>query len=277
MLSGRSNKASGGNGSLRLLLVEDQKTIHEQNRRDAASFEGRFANDAWTKAAGKGGTDRDIRGDAIAVTERELTPAQQADLARARRHFADQSQASAQAAAADAARQEARAADKRPIGVPGAAELAERRKSDTFRLLSAGNGTGAAKLPTSSAAASWAPAPGEDGPSADATLPLSAFAQDTDFESGAAPTMDDASGGALSLAAFTSSGETEADAVVENLDYGVQIRMANARLVQALAGFGDKAPMVTGLGGANDVEDVGLSRWLTVDHQVSVQRMAAIA
>lgn len=233
---------------------------------------------AWTLAGSVQEGERDTSGDGAAFTKLMPTDAQKAVIAEARQKVAadNTAAAAASAAAGEASRDAARPAPKPPT----AEELARLAAKDQFRLLGtdtdpetaerlaadaakAATGTGPQASPTSAAPHLTAPAAANEDEGEEAPGAGKAPSGSTGYRV-AAPVEQPSSG----------QGPQSTDSINDSA-YGVVIRTANARLVQALASFGEIPAMMTtyqGLNSANDPQ----AAWLTVDAMPSVQRLASI-
>ncbi|WP_404338976.1 hypothetical protein AB2M62_07430 [Sphingomonas sp. MMS12-HWE2-04] len=239
-----------------------------------------FATSTWTLAGSVEEGERDTSGDGAAFTKQVPTDAQKAMIAEVRQKVAaDKAAAAATAvgkAARDATSEEARPAPKPPT----AEELARLAAKDQFRLL----GTDTDPETAARLAAEAAKASNGTGPQASPTSAaphLTALTAANEDESEEAPVTETAPSGSTGYRVAASvdqpssgQGPQSTDSVNDSA-YGVVIRTANARLVQALASFGEIPAMMTtyqGLNSANDPQ----AAWLTVDAMPSVQKLASI-
>ncbi|WP_404338972.1 hypothetical protein AB2M62_07420 [Sphingomonas sp. MMS12-HWE2-04] len=203
-----------------------------------------FATSTWTLAGSVEEGERDTSGDGAAFTKQVPTDAQKAMIAEVRQKVAaDKAAAAATAvgkAARDATSEEARPAPKPPT----AEELARLAAKDQFRLL----GTDTDPETAARLAAEAAKASNGTGPQASPTSAaphLTALTAANEDESEEAPVTETAPSGSTGYRVAASvdqpssgQGPQSTDSVNDSA-YGVVIRTANARLVQALASFGD--------------------------------------
>jgi Ca2+-binding RTX toxin-like protein len=285
-LAGADRDATG------LLKAADPNATHEKNVKDAKDGDAdakkdRFANSDWTREAKPERPEKE-KGRDPDFTPPAASPAHgpdknadrgKAGLDAAIAHFDKQHKAAEAAETARAARdaeEQGRAPKAAPP--PSAEEKEKRAKSDTFRLLDSGKGkdeaewsprkaeAGAAK----SAAAASAPA----GPQASSTperakdpveAPQAAERQPAPAATSSATPPQQGAGGASTGAA-----------AAPETDYQTQISLANAKLVQALGGFGSRAGMMVTNGLSADKGGEGNSPWLTVGQQASVHNLVQI-
>lgn len=226
----------------------------------------RFAESEWTKLGSTTLGEADIRGTDVPFQKMELTDRQKGVIDDARKIVADR-------AAADHAKGSERAAKDavdavlRPAPTPPSAqELKHLKQKDQFELLegAADTVTGTRKIaPAGSMARTTA---------FDDNAPTPVEELETARQPAAEPVE---TGQRKSKPETTSQGSAPEEQRAEADVYGVVIRAANARLVQALATFGDAPAMMAnyqGLNAANDAQ----AAWLSVDAMPSVQRLASI-
>jgi len=241
----------------------------------ALGFIDRYVGSDWTKlgsiALGKADTRL-----AATVTKRDLTADLKGVIKDARKIVAERKLADEAKAAATAAKDAAESVLP-PITPPSAAELERLKEADKFRLLEGAD---------------------DDLAAAEDDDVLDAFADELMRDYGSMPdagTVEDAPGNQQ----VDENAGTETPASPQASDfaddpmhpvmaedaplpdtadfdaYGVVIRTANARLVQALASFGDAPAMMESYQGLNVANDAQAA-WLSVDAMPSVQRLAAI-
>lgn len=238
----------------------------------------RFADSEWTKLGSTTLGEADMRGVTEPFKKADLSDAQKAVIADARKIVADRKVVD-EAKAAERAAKDTADAVLRPAPTPPTAEEIEKLKmKDKFQFLEGETESGADAATSDDA----------DRQQMQAMASSEALAQPSPFkdDAPAANEMSDETGRqelhpveasrlsadpepATQAAAPDSGNSPEIEA------YGVVIRAANARLVQALASFGDAPAMMASYQGLNVANDPQAA-WLSVDAMPSVQRLAAI-
>ncbi len=282
-LMGSSAKPLGGsaaktvNGLLSIDPSVAQKVVAASR---ALGFIDRYVASDWTKLGSIALGKADARL-AATVTKRDLATELKGLIKDARKIVAERRLADEAKTAAIAAKD---AADSvlRPITPPTAAELEQLKQLDKFRLIEGADDNLAAAedddaldtladelmRPYSTSAdvpmVQDAPVDQQTEEVAAADTPATPEPVAA-TETADAPTRSTAGGDLVS----SDNAATDVDA------YGVVIRTANARLVQALASFGDAPAMMASYQGLNVANDAQAA-WLSVDAMPSVQRLAAI-
>lgn len=238
----------------------------------------RFADSEWTKLGSTVLGAADMRGADAPFTKLELTDAQKTVIESARKIVADRKLAD-EAKAAEVAAKDALDSVLRPAPTPPTAKEMERLKArDAFKLLGGDSEADAAA--------------GTDDLDRDMrqtmlppdTLSQASFVAD-EADTVVTGTLDDAAQqerqpleasqrpADTEIAQQGTTQESGEEPEVEA--YGIVIQAANARLVQALASFGDAPAMMASYQGLNVANDPQTA-WLSVDAMPSVQRLAAI-
>ncbi|MFN3727340.1 MAG: calcium-binding protein [Allosphingosinicella sp.] len=290
--------AGAEKGADGLLKLKDAKAVHDKKVNEAKAAEkdakkDKFAKSGWSVEPAGPASKRDLKGDHIVgAAEPGLSGKEKADFDKAIAFFENEKKlkkAEAEALAArDAAENEA-LLEAPPL--PTAEEMARMQATDTFRLLAADGdaeespdmpgedeewiGIGEEELDalasdlarqlSSGAGASYPPA---DEPRAETTQAA---------EKSGDSAEDTASAGKREAEELPSEAAPAETAAAAELEYGADIAFANARLIQALGGFGRGAPMMASHHGLRDADADAQSAWMTVGRQASVQNLLHIA
>lgn len=236
-----------------------------------------FADSAWTLAGSVEQGERDTTGDDAAFSRPELTDAQKALIEAARKKVAADKAAAGAVAAEQAARDATDGVTRPAPKPPTPEELARLAAKDKFRLL--GKDTDpetAAKLAKEEARAA-------DAGTGQALRSMVADSSETLDVSNAVIGEPEGLHPAAERVHHNRGTAYIGGAAVEErfaedqaeIAYGVVIRTANARLVQALASFGDAHAMMTSYQGLNSANDPQ-GAWLTVEAMPSIERMASL-
>lgn len=261
-----------------LQIVGGVDDLHGKNRKDADDAEkgkmDKFADDGWTLEGSKVPGKRDTRGDDKIVKTPDLTADQLVNIEKSRKKVRDHEDG-VEAATAALNSSDRDSMNDTVIGTAEDRHSSARGKAEKLLKIAqreaavAGNIEAAAEeMPLKGRpSAELADAPAEQSGSGQAAVPTSLAEE---------PVGSDPKARATSESTQSAVSEQQ-EGSPEEIVYEGRIAMTNARLVQALAGFGDKAPMMmTGKDAANDYDDFGRSHWLTVGHQASVQRLASV-
>lgn len=236
----------------------------------------RFANSEWTKLGSivldEG--EAEIRGVHALFTEVRLSDAQKAVIENVRKIVADRIIADEAMAVEQVAKDALDSALRPAPTLPTAEEMEKFKREDTFKLLE-------------NEADAVASTDDVDDRQMMATEPTASLSQ-TALPENNASTVNGATDDSGPQDPQSTASQRTVDAEPASLGaaqgsndsseveaYGVVIRAANARLVQALATFGDAPSMMASYQGMNVANDPQAA-WLSVDAMPSAQRLAAV-
>lgn len=233
-----------------------------------------FADSEWTKARSLTPGKADVRGADAPFKKAELTNAQKAMIEDARKTVADRKVVDDTKGFQGIAKDAADAVLQSAPTPPSAQEMERLKQKDKFQLLEGAadsdneiDGTQPQRMAAKESSGSLDRMTASEENVAAASEGPETVRQQTPepVETARRP----------SGAETTPQGSTLGEQSDETDVYGVVIRAANARLVQALASFGDAPAMMANYQGQNAANDAQAA-WLSVDAMPSVQRLASI-